>query len=100
MGQRWEVVRQFQLHDYVVDCFDKPLFDHAARLGELGVTVRPDFVIDDHEEPVRVFGGYHIPPAINPLDADTEMLRVYEAICAHAARHDAPRTAPDAEAAD
>jgi hypothetical protein len=85
MGRRWEIVRHFGLHAYVTDCFEKPLHDHVARLPELGVSVYPDFVIDDHEDPVLVFGGYHIPPALNPLDDDREMLRVYEAIRTHAA---------------
>lgn len=83
MGRRWEVVEQFRLHELVADCFDKPLYNHIARLPELGVVVYPDFVIDDHEDPVRVFGGYHIPPPGTPLEADDEMLRVYDAIRAH-----------------
>ncbi len=97
MGRRWEVVQQFKLHEYVTDCFDKPLYNHVARLDELGVSVYPDFVIDDHEDPVRVFGGYHIPPPFSPLDTDAEMLRVYEAICAHAASADSTPSCGDAE---
>lgn len=84
MGRRWEVVERFGLHDLVADCFEKPLYDHVARLSELGVTVRPDFVIDDHAEPVDVFGGFHIPEPRSPLDDDAEMLRAYDAIRAHA----------------
>lgn len=42
--------------------------------------MRPDFVIDDHEEPVLAFGGVVIRPPETPLEADREMLRVYEAI--------------------
>ncbi|MGH2585605.1 MAG: hypothetical protein ACRDJE_11890 [Dehalococcoidia bacterium] len=80
MGERWEVVEQFALHEWVTDCFSKPLYDHVARLPELGVPVRPDFVIDDHEEPVAVFGGALIQPPHSPLEADREMLRIYEAI--------------------
>ena len=83
MGRRWEVVRQFDLHELVADCFDKPLYNHVARLAELGVSVYPDFVIDDHEDPVRVFGGYHISEPRAPLDQDDEMLHVYEAIRSH-----------------
>jgi hypothetical protein len=84
MGERWEVVQDFGLGDYVSGCFSKPLYDHIARLEALGVTVRPDFVVDDHEEPVTVFGGEQIEPASAPLDDDTEMLRIYEAIRAYA----------------
>ncbi len=93
-GRRWEVIREFALHDLVADCFDKPLYQHVARLAELGVGVFPDYVIDDHEEPVRVFGGYHIPEPITPLDEDDHMLRVYEAIQAHVIRVASPSTAP------
>ena len=94
MGRRWEVVRQFNLHELVADCFDKPLYNHIARLEELGVSVYPDFVIDDHEGPVHVFGGYRIAEPRTPLDEDDEMLRVHEAIQAHALR-----CAPDARGA-
>jgi hypothetical protein len=80
VGERWEVVEQFGLREYIADCFAKPLYDHAARLTELGVAVRPDFVIDDHAEPVAAFGGVLIAPPTTPLAADTEMLRIYDAI--------------------
>lgn len=86
MGKRWEIVEEFALGEWVRDCFDKPLYDHVARLESLGVYVQPDYVIDDHEDPVRVFGGSLIAPAGAPLDADVEMLRIYEAICAHCAQ--------------
>ena len=46
--------------------------------------MRPDFVIDDHPEPVEAFGGIHVEPTAFPLDGDTEMLRVYEAIRGYA----------------
>ena len=80
MGRRWEVVERFGLHDLVADCFQKPLYNYVARLTELGVTVYPDFVIDDYEDPVQVFGGYRIPPPHAPLAEDRELLRVYDAI--------------------
>jgi SAM-dependent methyltransferase len=88
VGKRWEVVEQHGLAEYVQDCFEKPLFRHAERLDELGVSVRPDFVIDDHEEPVAAFGGAVIRPPDAPLDADREMLRIYEAIRAFCASDD------------
>jgi hypothetical protein len=84
MGKRWDVVEQFSLNTWITDCFEKPLYRHTERLDELGVTVRPDFVIDDHEEPVLAFGGAVIQPPNTPLDADREMLRIYESIRAHA----------------
>ena len=80
LGERWEVVEQFGLHPWIVTCFSKPLYDHVARLSELGVTVRPDFVVDDHADLVRAFGGAVIEPAEIPLDEDQEMWRVYELI--------------------
>lgn len=80
MGRRWEVVERFALHDLVETCHAKPIYDHHARLAELGIDVFPDFVIDDHVEVVNAFGGYHIPEPGDPLDADEEMLRVYAAI--------------------
>lgn len=80
MGKRWEVVEQFNLHAWVIDCFDKPLYNHIARLEELGVPMRPDFVVDDHKEIVDVFGGEVIAPAQTPLDGDVEMLRIYARI--------------------
>ncbi len=100
-GRRWEVVERFGLRDLVADCFEKPLYQHEERLAEFGITVRPDFVIDDYPEPVAVFGGYHIPEPRMPLDGDEEMLRVYEAIRVHAARlSPAPAAEPRGEAAD
>lgn len=80
MGERWEVIEEFGLGELIAGCFSKPLYDHVARLPELGVTVHPDFVIDDHAEPVEAFGGVVIRPPHTPLDEDREMLRIYEAI--------------------
>jgi len=86
MGPRWEVVRRFDLHEHVTDCFTKPLYDHHARMDELGVTIRPDYVIDDHREIIDAFPGYHIPEPRYPLDSDREMWNVYEDIVAFVAR--------------
>ena len=66
------------LDKYVTDYFIKPLYDHRARLPKLGVNVSVDYVIDDHESVVQVFGGYHIPDVAN--DDDTELLKVLEDI--------------------
>jgi hypothetical protein len=85
VGKRWEIVEQHGLAPYIEDCFEKPLFRHVERLGELGVTVQPDFVIDDHAEPVQAFGGEVIQPPGAPLESDREMLRVYDAIRAFVA---------------
>lgn len=82
-GPRWEVVRRFDLHEHVVDCFWKPLYEHHARLEELSVPFAPDYVVDDHDEIVQAFGGSLIQPAGQPFVEDREMWRVYDEICAH-----------------
>lgn len=80
MGPRWEVVKRFELHEHVTDCFSKPLYDHHQRMAELGITVFPDYVIDDHAEIVNAFRGTVIEPPKMPLDRDREMWRVYDEI--------------------
>ncbi len=80
MGPRWEVVKRFDLHEHIVDCFWKPLYDHTSRLEELGVTLSPDYVIDDHAEVVEAFVGTVIKSPCMPIEWDTEMWRVYEDI--------------------
>lgn len=79
-GPRWEVVRRFELHDHILDCFWKPLYDHHARLSELEVPFPPDYVVDDHDEIVTAFGGSLIQPAGQPFIDDREMWRVYDEI--------------------
>ena len=79
--RRWEMEMN-KLDHFVTDYFIKPLYDHRARLPKLGVTVEPDFVIDDHRSVVEVFGGYYIPDVAGP--DDEELLRVAEAIEARA----------------
>ena len=83
-GPRWEIVRRFDLHEHVLDCFWKPLYRHHERLAELGVPFAPDYVIDDHQEVVDAFPGVRIAPPTHPLEKDRELWRVYEAIRAHA----------------
>lgn len=86
MGPRWEVVKRFDLHEHVVDCYWKPLYNHRERLAELGVPMVPDYVIDDHPEVVMAFTGTVISPPAMPLDWDREMWRVYDDICGHVER--------------
>ena len=80
VGPRWEIVRRFELHEHVTDCFWKPLYDHHARMVELGVTVAPDYVVDDHQEIVDAFVGTAIKEPAMPLHSDRELWRVYEDI--------------------
>ncbi|MCC6382462.1 MAG: hypothetical protein IT304_08125 [Dehalococcoidia bacterium] len=84
-GPRWEVVRRFALEAHVEDCFWKPLYNHHARLVELGVPFIPDYVVDDHAEIVRVFGGTLVVPAGTPFFDDQEMWRAYAEIVSFAA---------------
>jgi hypothetical protein len=82
-GPRWEVVKRFDLHAHVIDCYWKPLYDHHKRLVELGVPFVPDFTVDDHAEIIAAFGGFHIQPASSTFFDDREMWRAYDAIKAH-----------------
>ena len=85
VGPRWEIVNRFELHDHVTDCFWKPIYDHHARMVELGVTVSPDYVIDDHQEIIDAFVGTTIKEPAMPLHTDRELWRVYEDIQAFVA---------------
>ena len=78
IGIRKKEIEGVGLDKYVTDYFIKPLYDHRARLPKLGVNVSVDYVIDDHESVVQVFGGYHIPDIAN--EDDTELLKVLEDI--------------------
>ena len=78
IGIRKKEIEGVNLDKYVTDYFIKPLYDHRARLPKLGVNVPVDYVIDDHESVVQVFGGYHIPDIAN--EDDTELLKVLEDI--------------------
>lgn len=87
-GPRWEVVRRFELHDHIIDCFWKPLYDHHERLEELGVPGAPDYAVDDHPQIIEAFGGTVIRPA-GGYGEDREMWRVYEDIKAFVALREA-----------
>ena len=93
-GPRWEVVRRFDLHAHVINCFWKPLHDHHGRLDELGVPFVPDYVVDDHPEIVNAFGGTLVFPAGKPFVEDREMRRVYDEFTAFA-RSRAPGPNPE-----
>ncbi len=68
IGIRKKEIEGVGLDKYVTDYFIKPLYDHRARLPKLGVNVSVDYVIDDHESVVQVFGGYLIPDVANDDD--------------------------------
>ena len=42
----------------------------------------PDYVVDDHEQIVRAFGGTLVQPAAAPFEGDREMWRAYDEFCA------------------
>lgn len=84
-GPRWEVVSRYEaMREHIIDCFWKPLYDHHARLVELGVPFCPDYVVDDHPQIVEAFGGTLVVPAGKPLFDDREMRRAYDEITAFA----------------
>jgi len=79
-----EVVRQYNLHPYVTDCFRKPLINPRQAWQRTGIEVQPDFVIDDSPGIVEAWGGVLIKPF--PLGRpDDDMRRVYDAIVAFCA---------------
>ena len=103
VGIRAAEVRRFGLADYVTAVFQKPLEDYEASLPKLGVSPRPDFIIDDHPEIVRYFGGFICRPHYFRSNIDTEMDEIYQAIndviangwCTHAAYRPPRRRAQD-----
>lgn len=78
VGVRTEEVKRLGLFDLVVDVLEKPTEKFEERLSELGVTVRPDAVVDDHPEIVQHFGGVKVRPYFWPSESDRELERVYE----------------------
>jgi hypothetical protein len=84
-GLRWAELYAHKLDGYVSGVFHKPTWDYIERLEELGVTVLPDFVIDDYAEIVEEFGGYFVKEFYREKHADDEMYAIYEAICQHVA---------------
>ena len=76
IGPRWEIVELHQLGDIVSDCFDKPLYRHHELLEPLGISEPPDCVVDDHPDPVSVFGGVVVRAYRRPDPDDREMERV------------------------
>ena len=78
VGIRWDEVKRHNLDPYVVACFHKPLFNYESRLEGLGITPRPDMVVDDYLDIVRALGGIRVRPYIHEQLADREMEKVYQ----------------------
>jgi hypothetical protein len=85
LGPRWEIVERHALAGHVAGCYDKPLYRHREMLGPLGIPVEPDFVVDDHQDPVDLFGGVVVSAYRRHDPRDQEMQRVVKAVLAHAA---------------
>lgn len=80
IGNRTSDIRRHGLHDLVASVFVKPLEDFEAGLRAFGVTVRPDFVVDDYPSIVNAFGGAVVRPYYFPSPEDDEMQRVYQIV--------------------
>ena len=93
VGVRSAEVRRFGLADYVTEVFQKPLEDFEAALPGLGVFTPPDFIIDDHPEIVRFFGGFICRPYYFRNRQDTEMDEIYRTVCDVAERGTSEHTA-------
>ena len=78
IGPRPEVVRQHGLEAYVSGCYEKPLSRYDELLRPLGIPVRPDYVVDDHEGLVLHFGGTQVSHYLLENPADRELARVAE----------------------
>lgn len=94
VGIRWEVVDRHKLHGLVRNCFRKPLTDDLRRvqdpyslLPDFGVSVRPDFCVDDYPEIAEAYGGVAVRAYMQHDPTDTEMRRVQQELRSFAARH-------------
>lgn len=82
VGRRREVLDVHRLWHLVSGCYEKPLSRHRDRVRELGIPWAPDYVVDDDEEIVSVFGGIVVAPPCEPLEDDRELLRVLDDVSA------------------
>lgn len=80
IGKRWEIVEKHALEHLVYDCLEKPLMHYERMLAPLGITARPEFVVDDHPHLVAHFGGIVVARYLTANAADREMWRVGEEI--------------------
>jgi hypothetical protein len=80
IGPRWEVVERFGFEKLISGCFEKPLSSHEEMLELMGISPRPDFVVDDHPHLVDTFGGCVVAQYLLANAADREMERVWREI--------------------
>jgi hypothetical protein len=76
VGRRWEFVDRYDLRPYIAGCHLKPRFRYREHLADFGVPCIPDYVVDDYDEVVCVFGGWCIPPPLDPIAGDRRLLDV------------------------
>ena len=80
VGMRTADVQRHELEEFVSGIFQKPLENFEEGLETFGVTVRPDFVIDDYPEIVGAFGGVVARPYYFKAFEDNEMERIYKIV--------------------
>lgn len=84
VGLRWHEVRTHKLEPLIAGVYLKPTSNYREEWQRQGIAVQPDFIIDDHQEIVQVFGGICVRPYFYPDDRDREMEAIYAAIRSYA----------------
>ncbi len=79
-GIRWLELHRHGLESLVIDCFEKPVDCYAKRVGQLGLPVIPDLVVDDHLEVAAALGGIWVRSYYFANTSDDEMEHVYRII--------------------
>ena len=79
-GNRTQDIRRLGLEGYVSKVFLKPLEDFENGMKTFGVDVWPEFIIDDHPEIVKNFGGFVCRPYYFRNAKDDEMDIIYGVI--------------------
>lgn len=79
-GNRTQDIKRLGLEDYVSKVFLKPIEDFENGMETYGVDVRPEFIIDDHPEIVKNFGGFLCRPYYFRNAKDDEMDIIYGVI--------------------
>jgi hypothetical protein len=79
-GDRTSELAELGLLPLLSGVYIKPIAVFDKGLIDLGVPVRPDFVIDDHPDIVKHFGGLVVSPYDNRVSSDSELLMVLRRI--------------------
>lgn len=83
VGLRWYEVRHHSLESYIEGVYLKPTFNYHKEWERQAVGIIPDFVVDDHPEVARAFGGVVVRPYYFANPSDREMDGIYAAICSY-----------------